>query len=50
MLLLKNARIYPQTEAAPFTGDVLCKDGRIIEIGKDLNSENAEVLDLTGLV
>ena len=50
MLLLKNARIYPQTEAAPFTGDVLSKDGRIIEIGKDLNSENAEVLDLTGLV
>ena len=28
MLLLKNARIYPQTEAAPFTGDVLCKERR----------------------
>ena len=30
MLLLKNATVYPQTEKAPFVGDVLCENGRII--------------------
>lgn len=49
MLLLKNATIYPQTEEAPFQGDVLCENGRIKAIGKDLAAEGAEVLDLTGL-
>ncbi len=53
MLLLKNATIYPQTEEAPFVGDILCRDGRIAAIGQGLAPEDVpeqpEVLDLTGL-
>ena len=48
MLLLKNATVYPQTEKAPFMGDVLCESGRIKEIGKDLSADDAETIDLTG--
>ncbi|MGM9661907.1 MAG: amidohydrolase family protein [Oscillospiraceae bacterium] len=49
MLLLKNATIYPQTDEAPFVGDVLCEDGKIVKVGKALSADGAEVLDLTGL-
>ena len=49
MLLLKNATIYPQTEEAPFVGDVLCENGRIKKIGQNLSAEDAEVIDLIGL-
>lgn len=49
MLLLKNATIYPQTEEEPFVGDVLCENGKISKIGKNIEAEGAEVLDLTGL-
>lgn len=48
MLLLKNATIYPQTEEAPFLGDVLCKDGKTVQIGRELSASGAKVLDLTG--
>lgn len=50
MLLLKNATIYPQTEEAPFVGDVLCENGKIKAIGTALEASDAQVLDLTGLV
>ncbi len=49
MLLLKNATIFPQTDAAPFVGDVLCDNGIITKIGEDITAEGADVLDLTGL-
>ena len=49
MLLLRNATIFPQTDEAPFVGDVLCENGVIKEIGSGLLAEGAEVLDLTGL-
>lgn len=49
MLLLKNATIYPQTDDAPFVGDVLCEDGKIVKIGADLSAEGAQIMDLTGL-
>lgn len=49
MLLLKNATIYPQTDDAPFVGDVLCEDGKIVKIGANLSAEGAKVMDLTGL-
>ena len=45
MLLLKNATVYPQTEKAPFVGDVLCENGRIKEIGKDLSADDAETIE-----
>ncbi len=48
MLLLKNAMIYPLTDEAPFVGDVLCDNGKIQEIGKNLAADNAQILDLTG--
>lgn len=49
MLLLKNATIFPQTEEEPFVGDVLCENGKITKVGKDITADNAEVMDLTGL-
>ena len=49
MLLLKNATIYPQTQEQPFIGDVLCEDGKIKQIGKNIEMAGAEILDLTGL-
>ena len=45
MLLLKNATVYPQTEKAPFMGDVLCESGRIKESGRDLSADGAETID-----
>lgn len=48
MLLLKNASIFPQTEDKPFVGDVLCENGRIAKIGRNLEAGGARVLDLTG--
>ena len=44
MLLLKNATIYPQTEEAPFLGDVLCKDGKTVQIGRELSASGAKVI------
>lgn len=48
--LLKNARIYDGTGAAPFMGDVLVKDERIAQVGESLPADGAEeVIDLQGL-
>jgi dihydropyrimidinase len=45
-LLIKNGTIV--TADAQFTGDILCRDGVIAEIGHDLTSTDSEVIDATG--
>lgn len=47
--LLKNAKIYDGTGAAPFMGDVLICDERIEKIGAGLQDETDRVIDLQGL-
>ncbi len=49
-MLIKNALIYTMEETEPFTGDILIRDGKIAQIGKDLEPDGTEVLDATGLV
>ena len=46
--LLKHANIYDGTGAAPFVGDVLIQDQRIVKIGAALDEKADRVLDLTG--
>lgn len=46
-LLFKGGTIYPIT-SKPFIGDVLAKGGKIIAIGENLKSENAEIIDAKG--
>ena len=47
-MLFKNATIYTM-EQEPFVGDFRIDKGIFTEIGTDLNPENEEVQDLTGL-
>lgn len=46
--LLKNAKIYDGTGAAPFTGDVLIRDDRIVKVGGQISEEADRVYDLEG--
>jgi imidazolonepropionase-like amidohydrolase len=45
-LLLTGAQVYDGTGAAPSAADVLVKDGRILEVGTDLDGD--EVVDCSG--
>ena len=48
--LLKNAKIYDGSGSAPFSGDILVSDDRILEVGPGLTAgEDCPVLDLQGL-
>ncbi|HHW58491.1 MAG TPA: N-acetylglucosamine-6-phosphate deacetylase [Clostridia bacterium] len=46
-LLLKHVEIYTETEII-YDGDLLISDGKIIEVGKNLSSSEAEVIELNG--
>lgn len=46
-ILFKNGTIYPIT-SEPFEGDVLVSDGKIEEIGQNLDTSNCEVIDVSG--
>ena len=46
--LFKNGMIYDGSGEAPFVGDVLIEDDRIVKIGTDIDDPADEVLDLTG--
>ena len=37
-LLIKNGRILNPAENEDFTGDILIRDGMIVEKGKDINN------------
>ena len=47
-LLLKNARIYDGTGNAPFTGDILTEDDRIVRVAPEIDAQADRVFDLTG--
>ena len=46
--LLKNAKIYDGSGAAPFIGDVLIEEDRIGRLGTALDAEADRVINLTG--
>ena len=48
-MLIRNATILDMTGAAPYTGDILIKDGKIAAIGCDLPAQDQQVLDASGL-
>lgn len=50
MLLLKNGRVVDPVTNTDEVMDVLIEDRKIIKTGKELNAENAEIIDATGLV
>ena len=50
MLLIKNGRVVDPVTNTDEVMDVLIEDRKIIKTGKELNAENAEIIDATGLV
>lgn len=46
-LLLKHGEIYTQNEII-YNGDLLISNGKISSIGKNLSTNDAEVIDLKG--
>jgi len=50
MLLIKNATVYTMEDEKILTNtDILCKDGKIKEIGLNLKDDDAHIIDATGL-
>lgn len=49
LTLLKNAKIYDGTGSDAFVGDILLDGDQIAAVGKDLQAEQATILDLQGL-
>lgn len=50
MIFIKNGEIHTAVDPEPFTGDILIKDGKIAEIGRNLTAPaDAEVIDAAGL-
>ena len=50
MIFIKNGEIHTAVDPEPFTGDILIKDGKIAEIGRNLTvPADAEVIDAAGL-
>lgn len=47
-LLLQNFVVIDGTGGAPFVGDVRVRDGRIVEVGRDLSSQGQEVIAGSG--
>ncbi len=47
--LLKNGKIYDGTGSAPFAGDVLVEDEKIVAVGANLGEAADETIDLGGL-
>lgn len=50
MLLIKNAKIYTMTDEVIDNGDILIENGKIKEIGKNIDAENVEIIDANGLI
>ena len=48
-MLLKNAFIHDAVHEEPYIGDILIKDGKISAIGSELDADDAQVVDLSGL-
>ena len=46
--LFRGGQIIDGTGAAPYKGDVLIEDDRILEVGTDIKAEADKVIDITG--
>lgn len=49
MLLIRNATIYNAIQEEAFQGDILVKEGKIARIGENIQEQDAEIFDATGL-
>lgn len=49
MLLIKGGLLHDAVNREPYVADILVQDGKIIEIGKNLNAEGAKTVDASGL-
>lgn len=49
MICIKNGRLHTVTQKEAFTGDILIEDGKIVNIGTNLDAAGAEVIDANGL-
>ena len=49
MMILKNGLVYSMDKIGTFVGDVKISEGKITEVGANLNSDGCEVIDCTGL-
>ena len=50
MLLIKNSRIIDPVTETDKIADILIDGGIIVKIGENLSTDNAEVIDASGLV
>lgn len=49
MLIIKNVKIHTAVSPLVVTGDILVSDGKITQIGKDLQADGAEIYDAAGM-
>ncbi len=49
MLLIKNATVMDAIHPEPYRADILVEDGKIRQIAPDMQADQAEVFDATGL-
>ena len=51
MIFIKNGHIYTMAGQVIENGCILIKDGKIVEVGKDLKvPENVEIIDANGKI
>lgn len=50
MLVIRNGEIHDGISREGYTADILLKDGKISEIGKNIQAEGAETVDAKGLL
>ncbi len=48
-ILFKNGQIIDGTGSAPYTGDVLIEEDRILEVAENIQADADEVIDIRGL-
>jgi len=48
MLIIKNGKVYTMEAEKIIQGDLLIDNGKIVEVGNNLNVEGANVIDATG--
>mgnify|MGYP000064531596 CR=1 FL=1 len=49
MLVIKNAKIYTSAGVVYEKGDILIENGKIVDVGENLNCEQGEIIDCSGL-
>lgn len=49
MICIKNGTLHTAVTRETFVADILIDNGKIVKIGKHISSENAKVIEATGL-